>query len=64
MNKKLVIDHFGSQQAVANALGISQVAVHKWKDNIPELRAYQIEKITEGALKVEGISANGSSSRN
>lgn len=53
MKKADVVAHFGNQTKVANALGISHVAVSKWGDDIPLLRAYQIERITNGALKAE-----------
>lgn len=32
MYKKDVIDHFGTQRAVAKALGISDAAVSQWKE--------------------------------
>lgn len=53
MKKIDVVKHFGTQQAVADALGIEQAAVSQWGEKIPQLRAYQIERITNGALKVE-----------
>ncbi len=39
MYKKDVIDHFGTQRAVAKALGISDAAVSQWKEVIPEKEA-------------------------
>lgn len=51
MNKKIVIEHFGSITATAKALGISHVAVSKWDETIPQGRAYQIEVLTGGKLK-------------
>lgn len=53
MNKADVVAYFGNQTKVAEALGISHVAVSRWKDEIPLLRAYQIEELTKGKLKVE-----------
>lgn len=55
MKVKELIDLYGSQTAAAKALGVSVVAVHKWVKAgvIPELRQYQIEKITKGKLKCE-----------
>lgn len=53
MKKSAVLGHFGTQQAVADALGISAAAVSKWSDPIPKWRAYQIEKITRGKLKLD-----------
>lgn len=46
------IAHFGSQELLAKALGVSQPAISKWGEQIPALRAYQIQVLTSGALKV------------
>ncbi|MCV5274069.1 Cro/CI family transcriptional regulator, partial [Escherichia coli] len=46
MYKKDVIDHFGTQRAVAKALGISDAAVSQWKEVIPEKDAYRLEIVT------------------
>ena len=51
MYKKDVIDHFGTQRAVA--LGISDAAVSQWKEVIPEKDAYRLEVVTAGALKYQ-----------
>ncbi len=56
MNKKIVIEHFGSITATAKALGISHVAVSKWDETIPQGRAYQIEVLTGGKLKASARS--------
>ncbi|EBN7738424.1 hypothetical protein D0N95_24510, partial [Salmonella enterica] len=48
-----VIDHFGTQRAVAKALGISDAAVSQWKEVIPEKDAYRLEIVTAGALKYQ-----------
>jgi transcriptional repressor of cell division inhibition gene dicB len=53
MRKEDVLKHFGSVNAVASALGIKGSAVSQWGDDIPPLRAYEIERITNGALTVE-----------
>lgn len=53
MEKKHVIDHFGTQRAVARALGISDAAVSQWKEIIPEKDAYRLEIVTAGALKYQ-----------
>ena len=53
MYKKDVIDHFGTQRAVAKALGISDAAVSQWKEVIPEKDAYRLEVVTAGALKYQ-----------
>ena len=49
MTKDDVIDHFGSPSAVARALGIDPAAVSQW-DEVPPLRQYQIQVLTDGAL--------------
>lgn len=51
MKKAAAIDHFGSQVKLAAAIGVSQAAISKWPDDVPELRAYQIELLTGGQLK-------------
>ncbi|UZR29058.1 Cro/CI family transcriptional regulator [Methylococcus mesophilus] len=53
MNKTDVIRHFGSGSKVAEALGISRMAVSSWPSLIPLLRAYQIERLSKGALRVD-----------
>lgn len=51
VKKKTVIEYFGSVNAVAAALGISQSAVSQWRENVPEGSAYKLEVITQGALR-------------
>jgi DNA-binding transcriptional regulator YdaS (Cro superfamily) len=53
MRKIDVIQYFGSQVAVAGALRITKSAVSGWGEEIPPLRAIQIEEITGGALKAD-----------
>lgn len=55
MKKAAAIDHFGSQVKLAAAIGVTQAAISKWPDDVPELRAYQIERLTDGALKVNPV---------
>lgn len=50
MKTDQAVRHFGSVTALARALGISHQAVCQWGDDVPELRAYQIERLTDGAL--------------
>lgn len=50
MTKSQAIQHFGSISALAKALGVTYEAVRQWA-NVPELRQYQIERITKGTLK-------------
>ena len=55
MKPKDGINHVGNQTEAAKALRVSQPAIAKWvaNGNVPELRQYQIEKITKGKLKCE-----------
>lgn len=52
MTKTQAIQHFGSVSALAKALSVTYEAVRQW-DGVPEFRQYQIERITQGALKAE-----------
>jgi len=52
MTKTQAIKHFGSVSALAKALSVTYEAVRQW-EVVPELRQYQIERITQGALKAE-----------
>lgn len=53
MRKTTVIEHFGSAQAVATALGITRQAIGEWGDIIPEGAAYKLQVITAGKLQVD-----------
>ncbi|WP_392342708.1 Cro/CI family transcriptional regulator [uncultured Shewanella sp.] len=53
MKKQIAVDHFKGKSNLAKALGISPASVSQWPDDVPELRAYQIERLTEGALKAD-----------
>lgn len=57
MNYEQVISHFGSQAAVAKALGITQPSISDWNrsGSIPQLRQLQIEQVTDGALKADEL---------
>lgn len=52
MTKTQAIEHYGSISALAKALKVTYEAVRQW-DSVPELRQYQIERLTQGALKAE-----------
>ncbi|QVM94158.1 Cro/Cl family transcriptional regulator [Pseudomonas sp. SORT22] len=52
MTKSQAIQHFGSISVLAKALGVTYEAIRQW-DEVPELRQYQIERITRGALKAK-----------
>lgn len=53
MRKQDVIHHFGSVSAVASALGITSQAVSMWPDTVPQMRQYEIERLTHGRLKAD-----------
>lgn len=52
MLKSDVIKHYGSVQAAAEAIGVNGSAISQWGEYVPLGRAYQFEKITNGALQV------------
>jgi hypothetical protein len=53
MTRADAIKHFNGIPALARALGISYEAVRQWGPSVPELRQYQLERLTNGALKAE-----------
>lgn len=53
MKKSDLIEHFGTQNAVAEALGITKSAVSQWEERIPEGMAYKAQVITGGKLRVD-----------
>ena len=53
MKTKDAILHFGSKSQLAKNLGVSKGAISQWPDDVPELRAYQIERLTKGKLKAD-----------
>lgn len=52
MTKDDAINYFGSQAALADALGIKQPSVAEW-DSVPDLRQLQLEILTHGKLKAD-----------
>jgi biotin operon repressor len=42
------IKEFGSMNQLAKALGITRQAVHRWGEDVPELRRYQINELKQG----------------
>jgi DNA-binding transcriptional regulator YdaS (Cro superfamily) len=54
MRKLTAVQHFGTQQKLAEKLGISQGSMSSWDpDRIPLARALQVEKLTRGKLRVD-----------
>lgn len=48
-----VIEFYGSQRKVAEALGLRQPSVANWEEFPPALRQLQLEALTAGALRAE-----------
>ena len=55
MKTKDAITYFGNKSKLAKALMISKSAIAQWGSDVPELRSYQIERLTHGALKVNPV---------
>lgn len=53
MRKKDAIAYFGTQQALADALGIKTQSITDWPEMVPELRQLQLERITGGRLSAD-----------
>jgi hypothetical protein len=47
------VKHYGTQQKLADALGIRQGSVGGWGEYPPVLRQLQLQRITNGRLKAE-----------
>lgn len=59
MTKDEAISLFGSPAKLARALAISKGAVSQWPDDqIPELRALQIEKIQAARANLEAANSS------
>lgn len=52
-----LIDHFGSQVAAADALGVTQPTLSNWKKRgqIPHIQQLRIELVTKGKLKAKPL---------
>jgi DNA-binding transcriptional regulator YdaS (Cro superfamily) len=53
MKKRTAISYFGSSTKLAKKLKITKQSISQWGDDVPPLRAYQIERITNGKLKAD-----------
>ncbi len=53
MRTKDAVNFYGSQSALARALGIAQASVAGWGEYPPDPRQLQIQKVTRGKLKAE-----------
>ena len=52
MKKKEAVNYFGTPTKLAVALGIKPEAVYQWGEYIPVRRAYELQDITNGVLRV------------
>lgn len=52
MTKQQAIDFFGSSVALAQALSVKPQSISQW-DDIPARRQYELERISNGKLKVD-----------
>ena len=50
MKTQDAINFFGGRKQLAVALGITRTASYEWGEEVPELRQFQIEVHTRGAL--------------
>ncbi len=53
MKKADAIAYFGTSSELAKRLGIAKQAISQWGEDVPKLRAFEIERITNGALKAD-----------
>jgi len=53
MKTQDAVKHFGTYAKVGEALGISKQAVFKWGEKVPPRRQYEIEMLTDGALRAD-----------
>ena len=52
------IKFFGGKKIeLAKALGLSPSAITQWGETVPELRQFQLERLTKGKLKAEPAAA-------
>ncbi len=55
MTPEEVKNHFGSVRAASKAIGLNRMTIYQWikKNEVPLLRQYQIERITNKKLKAK-----------
>lgn len=53
------VKHFNGKSKLAKALGINPSSVSQWGDEVPELRAFQIERLTEGKIRMTALLSDG-----
>ncbi|ABC27499.1 uncharacterized protein conserved in bacteria, prophage-related [Hahella chejuensis KCTC 2396] len=52
MRKADAVAYFGGKSKLANALGVAPASVSQRGEFLPMLRAYQVERMTGGKLRV------------
>ena len=50
MYKDIVVEHYGTQTAVAEELNLTRQAVQAWSNVIPPMCALELDFITDGEL--------------
>lgn len=58
MTTEEAIKHYGTQQAVADALGIKQSSVAEWGEYPPALRQVQLEMLSKKKLRADPAALN------
>lgn len=53
MRTEDAIKHFGNPSDLARALGIKQSSIYDWGEFVPRQRQYELERLTNGALKAD-----------
>lgn len=53
MKTKDAVTYFGTKTALARALGTQKSAISNWGEIVPRGRAFELEVITQGKLKVD-----------
>ncbi|MFT6987811.1 MAG: DNA-binding transcriptional regulator YdaS (Cro superfamily) [Psychromonas sp.] len=53
MKKSTAITYFGNATNLAKAIGINPSAVYQWPEKIPRGRAFELQHLTNGELKVD-----------
>ncbi|WP_017445775.1 Cro/CI family transcriptional regulator [Gayadomonas joobiniege] len=51
MKTSTAIAFYGNATRLADALKVSRQAISQWGEKVPPLRAYELERLTNGKLK-------------
>ncbi|MDD5084177.1 MAG: Cro/CI family transcriptional regulator [Candidatus Moranbacteria bacterium] len=58
-NMQPAIDYFGTQAALAKAIGVNPMSVTQWKRRgLPPRRAKEISELTHGTIKASDLLPN------